>query len=199
MELIIKKYNVEKMNDYKEKNKMNKKIFYIILLVFLAFIILLLFNNNNKVNSSNYLEVIKNAPPMLDLTNNKKIKLSGYVGKYMVLEVWETWCPACKSSIPELIKFNETYPNLKKLKDNVVFFSFLSNSSGNNNDIIDFIKQNGINYPVLLDNNYYIAKNFGVRYIPSLFIIDKEGNLKYSKVGPEASNVLQTELLKMLK
>jgi thiol-disulfide isomerase/thioredoxin len=177
---------------------MNKKVFYIILLVCLAFIILLL-NNNSKVNSSNYLEIIKNAPAMLDLTNNKEVKLKDYIGKYMVLEVWETWCPACKKSIPELIKFNQNYPKLNKLKNNVVFFSFLSNSSGSNNDIINFIKQNGINYPVLLDNNYYIGKNFGAKYIPSLFIVDKDGNLRYTKVGPETSSILQAELLKMIK
>jgi len=173
-------------------------------LVFLSLIIILstiLFfvSSNNRVNASNYLEVIKNAPAMLDLTNNKEVKLKDYIGKYMVLEVWETWCPACKKSIPELIKFNQDYPKINSLKDNVVFFSFLSNSSGSNNDIINFIKQNGINYPVLLDNNYYIGKNFGVRYIPSIFIVDKDGNLRYTKVGPEASSILQAELLKMIK
>jgi thiol-disulfide isomerase/thioredoxin len=177
---------------------MNKKVFYIILLVCLAFIILLL-NNNSKVNSSNYLEIIKNAPTMLDLTNNKEVKLKDYIGKYMVLEVWEIWCPACKKSIPELIKFNQDYPKLNRLKNNVVFFSFLSDSSGSKNDIINFIKQNGINYPVLLDNNYYIGKNFGAKYIPSIFIVDKDGNLRYTKVGPEASSILQAELLKMIK
>jgi thiol-disulfide isomerase/thioredoxin len=173
-------------------------------LVFLSLIIILatiLFfvSSNNKVSSSNYLEVIKNAPAMLDLTNNKEVKLKDYIGKYMVLEVWEIWCPACKKAIPELIKFNQDYPKLNSLKNNVVFFSFLSNSSGSNNDIINFVKQNGINYPVLLDNNYYIGKNFGAKYIPSLFIVDKDGNLRYTKVGPEKSSILQAELLKIIK
>jgi peroxiredoxin len=167
----------------------------VIILAIIIFFVL----NNNKSNASNYLEVIKNAPAMLDLTNNKEVKLKDYIGKYMVLEVWETWCPACRKSIPELIKFNQDYPKLNRLKDNIVFFSFLSNSSGSKNDIISFIKQNGINYPVLLDNNYYIGKNFGAKYIPSLFIVDKDGNLRYTKVGPEASSVLQAELLKMIK
>lgn len=179
---------------------MIKKFSFLIVGILIGiFVIIFLKIDQNKIVASNYIEVIKNAPPMLDLTNNKTVKLGDYVGKYMVLEVWETWCSACKKSIPELIKFNESYSNLNKLKSNVVFFSFLSNSSGSNNDIVNFIKQNGINYPVLLDNNYYIGKNFGVKYIPSLFIIDKDGNLKYSKVGPEASSVLQAELLKMIK
>ncbi len=179
---------------------MIKKFSFLILGILIGiFVIIFLKMDQSKTVASNYLDVIKNAPPMLDLTNNKTVKLSDYIGKYMVLEVWETWCPACKKAIPELIKFNETYTNLNKLKNNVVFFSFLSNSSGNNSDITNFIKQNGINYPVLLDNNYYIGKNLGVRYIPSLFIIDKDGNLKYSKVGPEASSVLQAQLLKIIK
>jgi len=179
---------------------MKRNLFLLLLggLIILTVIVFFV-QNNNKVNASNYLDVIKNAPAMLDLTNNKQVKLKDYIGKYMVLEVWETWCPACKKSIPELIKFNQDYPKLNSLKDNVVFFSFLSNSSGSNNDIISFIKQNGINYPVLLDNNYYIGKNFGVRYIPSLFIVDKDGNLRYTKVGFEASSILQAELLKIIK
>jgi len=179
---------------------MKRNLFLLLLggLIILTVIVFFV-QNNNKVNASNYLDVIKNAPAMLDLTNNKQVKLKDYIGKYMVLEVWETWCPACKKSIPELIKFNQDYPKLNSLKDNVVFFSFLSNSSGSNNDIISFIKQNGINYPVLLDNNYYIGKNFGVRYIPSLFIVDKDGNLRYTKVGFESSSILQAELLKIIK
>jgi len=178
---------------------MRKNLFVVFLsLIIILATILFFVSINDKVSSSNYLEVIKNAPAMLDLTNNKEVKLKDYIGKYMVLEVWEIWCPACKKSIPELIKFNQDYPKLNKLKNNVVFFSFLSNSSGSNSDIINFIKQNGINYPVLLDNNYYIGKNFGVRYIPSIFIVDKDGNLRYTKVGPEISSILQAELLKMI-
>jgi peroxiredoxin len=179
---------------------MRKNLFTLLLsLVTILATILFFVSSNNKVNASNYLEIIKNAPAMLDLTNNKEVKLKDYVGKYMVLEVWETWCPACKKSIPELIKFNQEYPKLNKLKDNVVFLSFLSDSSGSKNDIINFIKQNGINYPVLLDNNYYIGKNFGAKYIPSLFILDKDSNLRYTKVGPVTSSILQDELLKMIK
>jgi len=110
---------------------MRKNLFILLLSsVIILATILFFVSTNNKVNASNYLEIIKNAPDMLDLTKNKEVKLKDYIGKYMVLEVWETWCPACKKSIPELIKFNQEYPKLNKLKDNVVFLSFLSDSSG---------------------------------------------------------------------
>ncbi len=177
-----------------------KKLFVLLLgILAIVFVIMSLKLDQNKTGASNYLDIIRNAPSMLNLTNNSTVRLGDYVGKYIILEVWEVTCPACRKAIPELIKFNESYTKLNKLKNDVVFFSFLSNSSGSNSEIVNFIKQNGINYPVLLDNDYYIAKNFGVRYIPSLFIIDKDGNLRYSKVGPESSSVLQAELLKIVK
>ena len=179
---------------------MKRNLFIIILVTLLMLVFVFKFDRNKSVVSSNYLGVIKNAPSMQDLTNSRQVNLSEYAGKYViVLEVWETWCPACKKSIPELIKLYDSFKKFEKIKNNVVFFSFVSNSSGSNSDIVNFIKQNGINYPVLMDNSYYISKNFGVRYIPSLFIIDKEGNLRYSKVGPESSSILEAELFKILK
>ena len=60
---------------------MRKNLFLVFLsLIIILATILFFVSSNDKVSSSNYLEVIKNAPAMLDLTNNKEVKLKDFPG-----------------------------------------------------------------------------------------------------------------------
>ncbi len=47
-------------------------------------------------------------------------------------------------------------------------------------------KKLGVTYPVVQDNDFLIWKRYGVWAWPTLFLIDKQGNLRYSRVGEGA-------------
>ncbi len=48
-------------------------------------------------------------------------------------------------------------------------------------------KKLGVTYPVVQDNDFLIWKRYGVWAWPTLFLIDKQGNLRYSRVGEGAN------------
>ncbi|MFN4219541.1 MAG: TlpA family protein disulfide reductase [bacterium] len=153
------------------------------------------FWNTNGQDVSNY---IKYAPPMKDMVTGKEVLLKDYMDKIIVLEFFETWCPACVRSIPELNKFYQNLQSNSKLKDKVLFFSVLSSSSGDERSIKEFIKSKNIVYPVLMEEKPQLSYNLGVRYIPTIFII-KEGKVVYSKVGGDKAEVLIQNLEKFVK
>ena len=117
--------------------------------------------------------------PEISLTtiDGNEIKLSDLKGKRVLLDFWATWCPPCKKEIPELIKLrNATSP------DEIIIIG-ISNES--KKTISEFGRKVKINYPLVsagLDAN--LPSPFGnVESIPTLFIIDANGNIENTVVG----------------
>ena len=108
----------------------------------------------------------------LEDVNGASYKLSDYLGKAVLLNVWATWCPPCQAEIPDLIEIQNEYGGDE--------FTILSISVDEvpASEVRDFADEIGINYPVLMDDGaaaqLYIAKAGG---IPETYIIDKEGNV----------------------
>ncbi|MBS3741552.1 MAG: redoxin domain-containing protein [Candidatus Cloacimonetes bacterium] len=109
----------------------------------------------------------------------KDITLSELDGM-IVLDFWATWCPPCKKEIPYLQEFHENY------KDKGLYVIGVSSESAvtqrkfknDKNDV-----GNLITYPLLVDSNSVVAKQFGIRSIPTTYFISKEGELITKETG----------------
>lgn len=110
--------------------------------------------------------------------NGNTHTLADYEGRIIFLNFWATWCGPCKSELPEI---NELYHEYKD-SDEVAVISIVSPNSGREGDIeyiLDFIEENNIDFPVLMDEGgEYIGYQIGIRAYPTTFMIDKEGYLK---------------------
>jgi len=112
-------------------------------------------------------------------------------GKVAVLNFWATWCPPCVAEIPHFITIQEVY------KDKGVQFVGLSVDRGSS-AVKSFIKQKGVNYPVVMADQDVVSKFGGVRAIPTTFILDGEGNILESRKGYIAEDDLKAMLDKAL-
>ncbi|MDH7600625.1 MAG: TlpA disulfide reductase family protein [Armatimonadota bacterium] len=97
--------------------------------------------------------------------------------KVVLLDIWATWCPPCRSEIPFLIKLRD------KFKKNEVVVVGVSIDRGKE-EVVKFVKEQKINYTVAHDPN---AKTVGEPYkvsaIPATYIIDKKGVIRHADVG----------------
>ncbi|MBA4373511.1 MAG: hypothetical protein C0402_11700 [Thermodesulfovibrio sp.] len=120
-----------------------------------------------------------NAPEFTakDLSG-QNISLSGLAGRVVVLEFWATWCPPCRSTIPDLVALQEKY------RDRNVTVLAVSVDEGSNltAKLQDFARENKINYSILLGSEI-ITQTYKVRNIPVLFLIDKTGKIVSQHVG----------------
>ncbi|WP_252228631.1 TlpA disulfide reductase family protein [Caldicoprobacter algeriensis] len=135
-----------------------------------------------------FLEVNK---PMEDFEaedlNGNKVKLSDYKGKIIFLNFWATWCPPCRTEMPHMEEFYAKY------KDEDVVVLAVSSTSvelrGGTDDkaaekkVRDFIQEYGYTFPVLLDRDDEAWKIYYQTGVPANYIIDKEGIVRYLKVG----------------
>ncbi|PIU40856.1 MAG: thioredoxin [Candidatus Omnitrophica bacterium CG07_land_8_20_14_0_80_42_15] len=119
--------------------------------------------------------------------NGKNISLNDFIGKDAVLLVFSTtWCPYCKEKIPGLKKLYSEY-NGKGLQVLAVYIQ------EGKDKIASFIGKNSMPYPILMDTDGAVSQKYGVFGVPSLFAIDKKGNVR-----EKGSNIPDESLLKTL-
>ncbi len=118
-------------------------------------------------------EVGRKAPSfrLVDL-NGKKVGLSDFEGKVVIIEFWATWCPPCRESMPETEKLFQKY----KDKD-VVVLGISIDEKGGMERVKAFIQEYNITYPILMDDNGDVGRLYGVMSIPVTYILDKNHSI----------------------
>ena len=127
---------------------------------------------------------------LTDLEGNK-VSLKDYRGKNVYLNFWATWCPPCRSEMPEIEKVYQQY----KDKGLVV----LAVDLGEDKDTVkNFIKENNYNFKVLLDSDQSIAEQYNISAIPVSYFIDKDGKIVAKKVGALKEEEMQSYLKELM-
>lgn len=114
-----------------------------------------------------------------DLTG-KRISLSDYRGKVVLLDFWATWCGPCLAELPNVKQVHDKY----KDKGLVVIGISLDRDRSR---LQSFVMQQGVHWPQIFEGGggYNIAQLYRVNAIPSTFLLDREGVIRYTNLrGP---------------
>lgn len=125
-------------------------------------------------------------------TNGKKVKLSDYRGKVVILDFWATWCPPCRKGIPDLINIKKTY------KDKLTIIG-ISLDIDSKKDVVPFMKEYGINYKIVYGDNDVVQKYGNINAIPTSFIIDQKGKIVKSFVGLQRKEAYTNHINSLIK
>lgn len=104
-----------------------------------------------------------------------KHKLSEFRGKVVLIDFWATWCPPCRKGLPETQKF---YTDYGKRGLAVVTVSDEVKAT-----VQPYLKENKLTFPAYLDPGGAASKAYHVSAIPTVVVIDRNGNLADYKVG----------------
>lgn len=111
-----------------------------------------------------------------DLHGNQ-ISLADYEGKVLFLNIWATWCPPCRTEIPDFIDVYEGY------KDRGLEILGISVDTSSPDRVRRFVEMNEINYPVAMFNKDFLNDYQPGQYIPVTIIIDREGRIRHKQIG----------------
>jgi peroxiredoxin len=117
------------------------------------------------------------APPLAlqDLQGTAHI-LSDYRGSVVLINFWATWCEPCRHEMPSIQRLREKFTG----KPFVVLAVNLDEPEAR---VRQFLKQTGLQLPVLLDRDKKVAREWGVRLLPVTYIIGRDGRVRYRLVG----------------
>ena len=140
-----------------------------------------------------------NAPvfALLDM-DGKKVSLGDLKGKVVVVDFWATWCGPCKASFPSMQKMVTKYKDNPNVR--FVFIDTWERGDDKLRNALEFIKNNKYTFHVLMDNDDKVVADYKVEGIPTKFIIDKNGVIRFKSIGFDGSDdKLVTELTAMIE
>jgi cytochrome c biogenesis protein CcmG, thiol:disulfide interchange protein DsbE len=137
---------------------------------------------------------INKAAPAFSLPNlhqpATQFSTKDMLGKVWLMNVWASWCAACRSEHPLLVQLSRA---------NIVPIYGL-NYKDEPADAINWLQQLGDAYVASLsDYDGRVGINYGVYGVPETFVIDKQGVIRHKVIGPVTPAILDDCVLPLVK
>jgi thiol-disulfide isomerase/thioredoxin len=116
-------------------------------------------------------------PYSAKMLDGRPFDLAAEKGNVVLLNVWATWCGPCRFEIPELQKLHDRYG---KRGFKVVGVSV---DEGDPAEVKQFVAEQKMNYPVVLDPDGRIANLLQTMVLPTTVLVDRNGKIIWRQVG----------------
>ena len=113
----------------------------------------------------------------LPLTDGKDFRLADQRGKVVMINFWATWCSPCLEEMPAMERLWQHHKDQN-------FVLVAVSADANPTVVKPFLDRHGLTFPVALDPKLDLGNAYGVRALPSSFIVDRDGNLAALALGP---------------
>lgn len=107
--------------------------------------------------------------------SGKPLSLAAYRGKWVLVNFWATWCPPCLAEIPDLESL---------YKEGKLAVVGVAMSYRNKAEVLDFIREKGISYPVALGSEETASQFGDLDSLPTSFLYSPDGKLAGEHEGP---------------
>lgn len=117
------------------------------------------------------------------------LTLTAWRGEVVLLNVWATWCPPCRTEMPALQTLNEEMRD-----DGLRLVAVSIDRADRGREIERFGEEYGISFPLLHDPELRVTRAFQTRGVPETFLIGRDGRLLRRWIGridPAAASVRQ--------
>ena len=118
-------------------------------------------------------------------------RLSEHRGKAVLVNFWATWCPPCREEMPAMERLYQQY------RDRLVLVAVSLDTDPK--VVAPFVREQKLTFPIALDPQAEVANKYGVRALPSSFVVDRRGTMAALALGPrEWDNAAAKSLVEAL-
>jgi len=133
--------------------------------------------------------------PQIDVTTltGARFSLAEHRGQVVLVNFWATWCRPCRIEMPGFQKVYERY------QDRGFTILGLSTDAGGGSVVEAYVEERGVDYPVAMATPPLRREFGGVREIPSSFLVDREGRIRYTVRGFWAGPALSAAVKRLIE
>ncbi|MBI2878619.1 MAG: TlpA family protein disulfide reductase, partial [Candidatus Rokubacteria bacterium] len=100
----------------------------------------------------------------------RAVSLRDLRGRIVFLNFWATWCPACRDEMPSMERLHREFGD-----QGLVLLAV--NFQERRETVAAFMREHGLTFRTLLDPDAAVSDQYGVRFIPTTVILDREGRM----------------------
>ncbi|HSN00288.1 MAG TPA: TlpA disulfide reductase family protein [Rudaea sp.] len=119
---------------------------------------------------------------LLPFSGTQPVSLSGYRGKVVLVDFWASWCSPCRQSLPLYNGLRADFP----ASDFAILAVGLDEDTA---DARAFLREHPVKYIALQDSHGDVAQTFGLKGMPSSYLIDRQGIVRYTHAGFEPRDI----------
>ena len=122
--------------------------------------------------------------------DHRKIVLSSFRGKVVLLNFWATWCEPCLTEMPTFVEWQKQYGS-----GNFQVIGISMDDAAP--EVIATVSRLKVNYPVLMGDEYLGEAYGGVLGLPVTFLIDRDGKIRARYEGASLTRI-NSDIQKLL-
>lgn len=137
----------------------------------------------------------KRAPEFnLRTVDGKKVSLSDYKGKAVLINFWATWCAPCKIEMPWLVALRSQYA-----PQGFEILGVNEDDAGTPRaKLAKFGQEQGLNYPLLVGDDSMSRKYGGVEFLPTSYFVGRDGKIVAETAGLVSKSEVEASIKKAL-
>ncbi len=150
--------------------RLKSKSFWVSVIQYVSILVIILYGVNQYQT--------RNTPTIApelkgELISEEQVNLTKMIKQSPVMVYfWGSWCPICQVTSSILTDLSNDYQVIT-----------VALSSGNKQQIQNYLNENGYNFPVINDPEGIISQSWGVKATPTIFIIDTQGKVDSVTMG----------------
>lgn len=120
-------------------------------------------------------DIVSGAAPALQgmTLSGWPYKLPAHPAKPVLVHFWATWCPICRAEQGSIAAITHDHPNIITV----------AMQSGSLEEVASYMREQGIDFPVVNDQDGTLSSTWGVHAVPASFIIAPDGRIRFVEIG----------------